>query len=925
MKVGSSIHPNLFLSIISKVYNLKIPCQNLYSICPLEDRATHVITKSINTVSNINNKQCTLLLLLNLAKPEWIPVGCHDKLVKYVVCFSKTEYSNKDHVLDTVKTVICERTSILYKDECFLFFPCQSQPCTISRIITGCRNLDLFNVFDDEESLDFFTVIYGSMSLQNIYFAVFNKEMRKLVYFYAKRNTRIWMGNVAIMRSSNSKNCSTYFPCKFQKFQQIINHELVYKHPNAYFISMNFLCETKNNDNTKSNSNPICNVSFLFYKSITGKYLAYSQQTNNDVEQSIPQNFNLEEYELLESNSQSADEILHQNIIKLTCQNSQSKWYKFSHVCIYRLDTNSDLLPCKTGSHIEQCQDFECNVHFKCPGYYCIPWGYICDGKWDCPDGCDESIIHQCQGERTCTDMFKCKDSQICLHLEDICNNYSECPLGDDELLCELRGGHCFLDCTCFQFAMMCDKGPINHRKLEQLPYVYYHLTFISSLVTSVLRNGAALIVNIAHNSIHQICGSLKESTLLTMLDLSHNLVEKLTRKCFSGHRHIRKLILTNNSLSDIQPKAFNNLQKLFLVDLSLNNLNTLPIGAFTNVVHLIILILHSNPLKDIHYNMFIGISLDIVHSNNFQVCCIANSQFICTKPKLSYYYCGNLLINYQLSICFMITTLLILFANCTLLFSLFQNYNTFGKPYLIIEISMILTNLFLLFLFTVLWSADLYYSYRFVIKMFTWQESVLCTLVMSGFLLYSLFQPFLLTILSIGRLMVVLYPFKSKFKSLGYTLKIIVLGLTCMALISVIFGYAIRFQVLQNNLCSPFVDHREKNLIIWVTTIVMAVIHLVTVISTTSMYTLMIKEMIRSQISIRATKMKSSGVNIIKHVILLTTSKILCWIPASIIFLTALIVEKYPVEMVHWATALIFPNNAIIIPIILTLNSQHK
>ncbi len=35
---------------------------------------------------------------------------------------------------------------------------------------------------------------------------------------------------------------------------------------------------------------------------------------------------------------------------------------------------------------------YECMDHyFKCPGDYCIPYHYVCDGQWQCPDGEDES------------------------------------------------------------------------------------------------------------------------------------------------------------------------------------------------------------------------------------------------------------------------------------------------------------------------------------------------------------------------------------------------------------------------------------------------------------------------------------------------------------------------------------------------------
>ena len=60
---------------------------------------TSLVTKYPYITSNTNSEQCTLLLLLNLAKPQWIPVGCHDKLVNHVVCFAKKEDSNNSHTL----------------------------------------------------------------------------------------------------------------------------------------------------------------------------------------------------------------------------------------------------------------------------------------------------------------------------------------------------------------------------------------------------------------------------------------------------------------------------------------------------------------------------------------------------------------------------------------------------------------------------------------------------------------------------------------------------------------------------------------------------------------------------------------------------------------------------------------------------------
>ena len=89
---------------------------------------------------------------------------------------------------------------------------------------------------------------------------------------------------------------------------------------------------------------------------------------------------------------------------------------------MFNLNKHGHLMPCRTGSHLQSCKNFECNLHFKCPQFYCIPWAYVCDGKWDCPYGHDETLYHKCGDSRHFVNLFRCKGSQICIHVEDVCD-----------------------------------------------------------------------------------------------------------------------------------------------------------------------------------------------------------------------------------------------------------------------------------------------------------------------------------------------------------------------------------------------------------------------------------------------------------------------------------------------------------------------
>ncbi len=116
------------------------------------------------------------------------------------------------------------------------------------------------------------------------------------------------------------------------------------------------------------------------------------------------------------------------------CDPSYNKCYTEDEKCLYNLTKNANtLMYCRNGKHLQSCLTAECRSTFKCEKSYCIPYRFVCDGKWDCWHGEDED---NCQ-HMTCLNMFRCKISSSCIQLNDVCNGVFDCPLADDEKICD--------------------------------------------------------------------------------------------------------------------------------------------------------------------------------------------------------------------------------------------------------------------------------------------------------------------------------------------------------------------------------------------------------------------------------------------------------------------------------------------------------
>ena len=142
---------------------------------------------------------------------------------------------------------------------------------------------------------------------------------------------------------------------------------------------------------------------------------------------------------------------------EIPCLEGYSNCYNISLLCIYQLNPDKNLIPCENGRHLERCEQFSCDILFKCLNNYCISWSYVCDGKWDCPRGDDELAALMCKNNVVCINMYHCRGTdQMCLHLGNICDGHNDCLFGDDELLCELKTVNCPQACTCLLYAIDC-------------------------------------------------------------------------------------------------------------------------------------------------------------------------------------------------------------------------------------------------------------------------------------------------------------------------------------------------------------------------------------------------------------------------------------------------------------------------------------
>ena len=609
---------------------------------------------------------------------------------------------------------------------------------------------------------------------------------------------------------------------------------------------------------------------------------------------------------------------------EIPCQDGSSKCFRLQDTCLYNINTYGTLSFCRNGGHLENCVYYECDTMFKCLSSYCIPWSYVCDGKWDCPHGIDETFQHVCTSNETCFAMYKCfKTSRKCLHVQNVCDGHVDCPYGDDESMCELAQIKCPPQCTCLLLAMECVNTTPN-LKNHNFPHIFLYIsnTIINSLQFIFHQFNTCLLLKAPRNSLKHIC-SLSSNKMLFYLSVNDNLITNIAKNCFAGLPMLRHLRLDNNCIVVISFGSFNNLSHLQSLNISNNPLVKIPNAMLKHTLQFEMLYALNTIPKDFSVNSLRYSSLKLIVSSDYHYCCIVPLSAICLPSKPYYFSCKDLLPDAKLSILFVAGAILVILPNILSIALNIYISKTDKKsqaPFIRIVTAINLNDALCGIVLGIIWVVDKHFKGVFLLKEESWRSSSLCFVIFGTVIWFTLLSQFNLIFLSLSRLNIVLYPMTSKFKDTQFVSKILYSFFIFTFVTSLMVTLFTKFihEKMPLTLCLPFLDPTGSFLTIKVITWCTVFTESFTSVVIIIMHFLLIIKVNESDKNIRSTRSSQlSNISLIMQLVIITLSNIICWFPANAIFVSAMFLSRYPTELVMLTTVIGIPVNSIINPLV--------
>ena len=390
----------------------------------------------------------------------------------------------------------------------------------------------------------------------------------------------------------------------------------------------------------------------------------------------------------------------------------------------------------------------------------------------------------------------------------------------------------------------------------------------------------------------------------------------------------LRYLRLDNNQIKAISFGSFDNLLYLKSLNISNNPLVNIPRGMLRYALQFELLyVLNVNP-NDFNVNALQYSNMRVVVSSDYHLCCIVPRKSICLPSKPLYFSCTDLLPDVKQSILFITVAIIVILLNtlstvsCIIISKIGRKSQT---SFTRIVITRNLTDTLCGIALGIIWIADKMFKGVFVVKDEFWRSSLFCFVIFGTVIWFILLSQLNLILLSSSRLYIVLYPITSKFKDTQFVSEIMSLIFISSFVTSLVVTLLTKFiqKTLPLGWCLPFLDPTGSFLTIKVLTWCTVFTHSFTSVVILIMHSLLIIKVNESDKNIQSTRSSQhSNISLLIQMAIIALSHIICWFPANVIFVSAMVLPKYPTELVLWTIVIIIPISSVINPLVFLITS---
>lgn len=592
---------------------------------------------------------------------------------------------------------------------------------------------------------------------------------------------------------------------------------------------------------------------------------------------------------------------------------------------------------------------------FRCSSGQCIPAHLRCDAAVDKRNGCaDLSHLLNCSGYECGRDQLRC-GSGPCLDNHRVCDGHVDCPLTwDDEDNCPFVCSASAPSCECRDITISCeDRGLTSLPQDIELQISRFRMSgnYINhTLTTTTFRKYSYIVfLDLSNNSVRSLpAGVFVSLGRLRILDLRDNQLSALHNSTFLGLASLRTLHLTGNRLVTIDgwslyglsslsaldlsrqglinltTRSFVGLRTLLNLNLSHNQLVDLPDGTFSGLSNLLSLDLRGNPVDAMAARLFTGLTnLHHLWTDEFRFCCLARHVRQCLPEPDEFSSCEDLMSNNVLRVCVWVLGSLALAGNLLVIIWRLL-YHTDNKVHSFLITNLALGDLCMGLYLLIIAAVDVHYRGVYFIYDAFWRTSTLCQL--AGF--FSTFSSelsvFTLTVITLERLVVIMFPFRVPRLNMRWTKVIMTVVWVCVCVLAALpladIHYFRNFYGRSGVCLALHITHQKPSG--WEYSVfVFLVLNLASFSVIAGSYWGMYQAARSSSAAVRSDQQERESSMATKMTIIVVTDAA-CWLPIILLGLVSLAGVPIPAQVFAWVAVFVLPLNAAVNPLLYTLST---